>query len=351
MTKSSDIFLLIHYDISMDKPKYVGIDLHKRTSFITLMDQKGLIHAQVNLDNKEPEKILNVIKSSKGMSVAVEATMNWYWLLDMLQQERIPVSLVNPIKMKQISSSHKKTDKNDSRILAEGLKNNSLPLSYAAPVEVRDLRELVRWRLRLVRARRTTINSIHQALIKNNTTSPYQNIVCKKGIVWLKDLNIREPYKSQILMELDTIEKQKEQLVQIEEKIKEGVYDEKSLELLKTIPGISDTLGIMILAQIGDINRFDNPDSFCAYAGVVPRTHSSANHTYQGRIIKESDAILRTALSEAILHTIKKDASIKAIYEKLEKKKGKSIARVACMHRLATIIYRILSQQRAYEIR
>lgn len=109
----------------MDKPKFAGIDLHKRTSFVTLMDKKGQIHSQINLDNADPAKIINVIKSTKGIHVAVEATMNWYWMIELCEANGIPVLLVNPIKMKIISSSHKKTDKNDSRLLAEGL--NRLP--------------------------------------------------------------------------------------------------------------------------------------------------------------------------------------------------------------------------------
>lgn len=232
----------------MDKPKYVGIDLHKRTSFITLMDRKGQMHAQVNLDNADPAKILSVIQSTKGMHVAVEATMNWYWMIEMLQQQHIPVSLVNPMKMKIISTSHKKTDRNDSRLLAEGLKNDSLPLAYIPSADIRDLREIVRWRMRLVKTKRTIKNHIHQIVLKLNLQPPYKGIFCVKGIIWLKALDIREPYKSQILMNLELLEKQDEQITLVEERMKEAVIDTKSLELLKIIPGISDTLGITIVA-------------------------------------------------------------------------------------------------------
>ncbi|MEX2725106.1 MAG: transposase [Candidatus Freyarchaeota archaeon] len=101
---------------------YTGIDLHKKTSFITSIDEKGKVVAKANLANK-PELILKYFADLGAETKAViESTSSWYWLYDLLSVKGIKVIISNPVKTKAIASAIIKNDKVDSYMLAQLLR-------------------------------------------------------------------------------------------------------------------------------------------------------------------------------------------------------------------------------------
>ena len=167
---------------------YLGIDLHKRTSYVTLMDQEGKVKLKKNLKNEEIKEWIreNVAYETKGV---VEATGNWSFLQEELEGEIAELVVAHPYKLKAISTSVAKTDKLDSRILADLARLNYLPESYAAPLKIRELREIVRYREYLVR---------QKTRYKNRGTcdpEPQESECTGKRYLWGKRTKIhkREP--------------------------------------------------------------------------------------------------------------------------------------------------------------
>ena len=101
---------------------YTGIDQHKHTSYLTTVDNKGVIIKQANLKNNSHD-ILNYFHQLKGEhKTTVETTGGWYWLSDLLKENNINLKLAHAKYVKAIAYAKVKTDKVDSHILAQLLR-------------------------------------------------------------------------------------------------------------------------------------------------------------------------------------------------------------------------------------
>ena len=129
---------------------YAGLDLHRRFSVITVLDGEGKLVSQVKVPNGE-----EIVKFLRGFAdpveVAIEASANWYWICDLLQDNGIAMKLAHPLKTKAIACARVKNDKIDSNVLAHLLRANLLPTSYIPEKPIRMNRELLRYRASLVR--------------------------------------------------------------------------------------------------------------------------------------------------------------------------------------------------------
>ena len=133
---------------------YAGLDLHKSMSVITVKDKEGKLpkHGKVANEPSVLRKFFSDFKSG-DMQIALEATTNYSWMYDELEMMGHGVVLAHPLKVKAIASAKVKTDKIDAGVLSDLLRANLLPTSYVPPPHIRSLRELLRHRIRLVKAR------------------------------------------------------------------------------------------------------------------------------------------------------------------------------------------------------
>src|SRR3989344_1196040 len=139
-----------------DYKYHLGIDLHRRTSFWTLMDDERNILWKKNIETSKKaieDSLENIGIAAKDIHCAIEPVSGWGWYGDILEEKGIKVNLVDVYKSKLIAGTKLKNDKVDSKILAEMLRSDFLPTAYYAPKETRDLREFVRSRAFLVRLR------------------------------------------------------------------------------------------------------------------------------------------------------------------------------------------------------
>jgi transposase len=98
---------------------HLGIDLHKQFSFITAMDQQGNVLTKSKVSNQR-ESFREFLSSypPSNSQIVLEATWNWYWLWDLLEQQGCRLQMAHPLKTKAIASARIKTDKIDSELLA-----------------------------------------------------------------------------------------------------------------------------------------------------------------------------------------------------------------------------------------
>ena len=125
--------------------QYVGIDLHRRRSVIVRMTASGEVLSTVRIDNDPMALSVAVAEAGDNPEVALESTYGWYWAADLLQAEGARVHLVHPLGL-HWDSRRVKNDVRDATALAHRLRQNDLPESWIAPPEVREMRELVRYR-------------------------------------------------------------------------------------------------------------------------------------------------------------------------------------------------------------
>ena len=141
--------------------------------------------------------------------------------------------------------------------------------------------------------------------------------------------------------EIDTISK----------KILLLAQEDEMAKLLMTVPGIGYYSALLIVSEIGDINRFPDSYHLCSYAGLVPSTHSSGGSTYHGSITKTGSKYLRWIMLECVHAHIRneKDSNIAQFYHRISKKKGNSKAAVAAASKLLKVVYWIMKERRMYE--
>ena len=140
---------------------YAGLDLHKNSSVITMLDAEG---KEVIKQRKLPNngELIDVFQGfSKPMIATMAATRSWYWLYDLLEENGIEVKLSHPLKTKAIASAKIKNDKIDSKVLAHLLRADLLPLPYVPERNIRMLRQFLRYRASLVKIQTGIKNRIH----------------------------------------------------------------------------------------------------------------------------------------------------------------------------------------------
>jgi len=121
------------------------------------------------------------------------------------------------------------------------------------------------------------------------------------------------------------------------------------LNRLMTIPGVSLVVGAGLLAAIGDVTRFKQPDHLASYFGLVPSTYQSgSSEGYHGRITKQGRKQARWLLLEAAEHTVKAPGPLRAFYLRLKKKRNHNVAKTAVARKMAEIIWHMLTKDEDY---
>ena len=144
--------------------RYVGVDVHKQTCHVTVMDEQGNVIEQERFRN-EPEEFEWSLKGIDDAKIAMEASSCWQPAYELLEDMGHEVKLAHPIKTRLIAEARIKTDATDSEALAHLLRTNLLPTSYVPPKRVRELRDLVRLRTYLVRQRARFKHKIRSELL------------------------------------------------------------------------------------------------------------------------------------------------------------------------------------------
>src|ERR1700690_2755135 len=136
-----------------DGPQVVGMDLHRRRSVLVRMTADGRKLETARITNSVAELCREIAKAGEHPKVVLEATYGWYWAADVLEAAGAEVHLAHPLGVKAFTYRRVKNDERDAADLADLLRMDRLPEAWIAPTEVRELRELTRYRHKLVHLR------------------------------------------------------------------------------------------------------------------------------------------------------------------------------------------------------
>jgi len=334
---------------------YVGVDYHQKTSYLAVMTEAGRVIKEGQVVNRK-EAVAEFLAQAgrNGRSEAVlEATRNWTVMHDWLEEIVDEVHLAHPVKVKAIAEAKIKTDKIDARVLAHLLRTDLLPEAHVASPEAREVRSVLRQRMFLVRVRTMVKNRVVGLLDRYPELSegrPCKEVFSREGKEWLKQISLKETDRRMVDEDLRLLEELEGHIDQSEglvEKLAEGDW---RVDLLQTIPGIGKFFSVLIAYEVDDIGRFAHEKKFFSYMGLIPSTYSSGGRTFHGRLTKQGNKYLRWALVEAVWPAIRTDRELRAYYERIKARSGANPAKVATARRLATIVYRVLSQRRSYRV-
>lgn len=323
---------------------HLGIDLHKKTSYWTLINWEREVIYRQNLPTSEKgleQGIREIGIDPARIEAAIEPVSQWGWYGDLLEKAGFTVRLVDAYKSKLIAASKLKNDKVDARILAELMRSSYLPTAYRAPKETRDLREFVRHRAFLVRMRSRVRGRIHQILWKHGVIAPYSDLFGKKSLVWLEALPLGKPYDAERHEFIDLWHTLNRLIAEHDIECRFLVGQSKEMGALTSIPGIGVITALTIMAEVGDFSRFARPEQLTSYAGLVSSSYSSGEHTRFGHITHRGSVWLRTAMVEATVTVNPKWGYLYGFYARIAAKRGSKVARVALARKMLELSWRL----------
>jgi transposase len=254
---------------------YVGIDLHRKRSHVAVVDEHGRQLLSRRLVN-DPERFRELLgELGEEAQFALEATYGWEWLAELLEGEGRELHLAHPLRTKAIASARVKTDAVDARTLAQLLRADLLPEAYIAARELRDLRDLLRQRFVLTQMRTALKNRVHALIARQGIQHGHSKLLGPGGRAFLAELELRPEPRARLDVLLRLIADFDREIDAPAGDLDQPAEHDDRVRVLSQIRGIERYLGMLIVAEIGDIERFPSARHLCAWAGLTPTVRSA----------------------------------------------------------------------------
>lgn len=332
----------------------VVADHHKTVFVCQVLDRKTGELSRRTLPSRRSklEPFLNDLAGP--VLIFVEACRAWEWVSDLCEALGVDMRLVDPSQMPEISKSTKKTDENDVTAMVDRLLiKGDLPRAYRASRPERELRGLTRRLSSLRKDRTRLVHRIH-AVIDSQGRPARKSAFSKED--WRAEMRgclspdvwrVLESLLGQYDLASDGMKK-------IEASVKERLRDNDDFKRLQAISGIGPVVAATILSESAGIERFTSARKFAAYTGLVPTVRSSGGQTRRGHITHRGPSDLRWALGQAALVGLRarESTAISRMYRR-KKKKGKhgKVAICAAAHKLARVVYVLLTRKEKFQAR
>lgn len=364
-----------------------GLDVHAKT-VVACLNKEG--KKEIRTFSTMTDELLAMsdwLVSAGCTNVAMESTGVYWKPIFNLLEGVVTVILVNAQHVKAVPG--RKTDVRDCEWLGDLLRHGLLQASFIPPFEIRELRELTRYRQTLVKEQAALANRIQRLLEGGNIklSQVASDVLGVSGRAMLKQLAAGERDAEKLaslakgslkrkaveleralsgrlsaaqrfvlaelvarVEELDAALGRVNREIEREVEASENPLPGKAIELLQTIPGVGERIAQVVVSEIGvEMNRFPTDRHLASWAGMCPGNHESGGKRKSGKTTK-GNVHLRTALVQAAwaaTHT--KETYLAAQYRRLVKHKGKQRALVAVGHSLLVIIYHVLAKQSSYQ--
>ena len=318
--------------------------------YLCILNQEGniVLHRDIKSD---PEVFLKTIAPfHEDVVVAVECIFTWYWIADLCSEENIPFVLGHALYMKAIHGGKAKNDKIDAYKIAALLRGGMIPMAYVYPAEMRSTRDLLRRRNHLAHKRAEILahvqNTNHQYNLPDIGKIAYKSK--RKGVAErFPDISVQKS----IELDLALLDHYDQLLLRLEHErsLIAKVHDADSYFRVRSIPGIGRILGLVLIYEIHDINRFPSVQDFVSYCRLVKSAKESAGKKLGTSGKKIGNAHLKWAFSEAAVLFLRRNPEAIKYREKLAKKHGKAKSLTILAHKLARAVYNILKRKEVFE--
>lgn len=343
---------------------YLAIDQHKRQLTVNLRSEDGTVILKRQVSTRWEKvrafftELAEKADADGGFLAILEICGMNDWLVKMLQEyDCREIIVIQPTER-----AKQKTDRRDAGELAHllwihrqqflagkhplGLRRVQPP----TPKEAED-RQLTTLRVVLTRKRTAVINGIHKLLRKHNLeqSQPAKGFQTKKVRKWLQKVELPPMDRMEMDLLLPQWDLLEEQLKAVNAKIAERAAADEQVLLLETVPGMGHFSALAIRSRIGDVTRFKHADSLANYFGLTPGCRNSGEATKRlGSITKRGSPVVRYLLNQAVIKVLRHDGIMRAWFQRIKKRRGAKIARVAVMRRLATILWHMLKRKQRY---
>jgi len=336
--------------------QFIGCDAHKAYSVFVSVNEAGQAGRPVKVthDGNCVREFLEELPS--GSQIAVEAGGSYYWIVDAISGAGHVPHLAHPTASRRRIGGRHKTDERDALGCAELLRSGLLPEVWIPPRQLRDERELLRWRMFLAANRTAFKNRIHGVLRQYNLQIDVSDVFGVRGRQALTErLTQLPPYTRESLgHQLRALELCELQLEECQRQLETMLRDDAATGLLQTLPGVGRILSKVLALEIGAVERFPSAEELTSYAGLVPRAYNSGGHCRQGHCGKDVNHYLKWAYVEAVSVLVRQQqrragTHVIRLYQRVRRRTGSyGKAAVAVARHLAEASYWMLRRQQEY---
>jgi transposase len=322
---------------------HVGIDLHRTTVVLAAVNDGGEIIDPITIPCSDAPMIVRTVGAMGTFRAVIEATGTYRWLYDLLRPHGT-VLLAHPMRLRAMIQRRTKTDKLDAQLLANLLRINQIPLAYIPPEPYQQLRDLTRGRARLGRHLAEAKIQLRALLARQNRESPYRTPFGPRGLAWFSGQDFG-PIEDMVRDELlERFRHYAKQMSLFDKRLEAMRQAFPQVECLCDIRGIGLYSALLIVAELGEVDRFCTAKQVGAYTGLTSRVHQSGGHCYQGSITRMGSPWLRWVFVQAAMKAVHsdEDLALKNFYQRIRKRSGAKIARVAAARKLAEICWKRL---------
>jgi transposase len=270
------------------------------------------------------------------------------WFHALLQRLGHRLLVGEAAKIRAMVVRKTKTDRRDARHLRDLLKDDRFPTVWIPDPTTRDLRTLVKHRLRLVRIR-TMIKNGLQAIALNQRLALGSSLWSRRGLAELQTLALpphttrRREDSLELLQWLDA------RIDFLDDRVAEAAGATPDARCLLTHPGVGPLTALTSVLVLGPVSRFPGSKHVVSYIGLAPVVNASADKYRLGQISKQGSTLPRWVLGQAAPLAARGDADLKRLYLTIMRRRGRPKAKVALARRLLVRLYIMLRDQIDYE--
>lgn len=335
---------------------YVGLDQHKFSSFLAVLDEGGKVKALERLPTDRSALTRFLFSLEEPCAVAFEAGRSWPLVYDWLCQldgkvKVAEVHLAHPRLVRALAKKSK-TDTKDALTLAHLLRVGLLPQAHIPSEESRQKRAWVRQRLFLVGLRTRLKNRIHARVDRHGLpTARFSDLFGKQGLSFLQQASqeLPEPDGELLREDLDLLQVLQERIRELDRKVAGLARKDPKVRLLRSIPGLGWFFALLVRVELDEIGRFPSAKQLCSYCGLVPSVYASGEKTRTGRITKQGNPYLRWAFVEAVWPAIRKSPNLQAYFGQVCQRREKKAAKVAVARKLCELVWAVWRRGTPYE--
>jgi transposase len=280
---------------------YVGLDYHQDSVQVCVLDAAGSVRRNRSVGNSVLE-VAGVVGADRVIGASIEACSGAADLAEELRSgPGWPVELAHAGYVHRLKGSPDKSDFSDARLLADLTRTGYVPRVWLAPLAVRELRALVRYRQQLVNERRAAKVRLLAVLREQRVPPPRTLSRWSRGWqTWLENTAELGPQARWIVdRHRRAVTRLTEDLKEVEARLREATRGDAVVARLLEMPGVGPVTAWMLRAHIADFGRFRNGKQLARYCGLSPCNASSGRRVADAGMIRAGDPYLKATLVEA----------------------------------------------------
>ena len=327
--------------------KIIGCDFHPSFQQIAMCDSETGEFQERKLSHADGQAERFYGELGGPALIGIEATGNSQWFLDLVGRLGYEIRVGDAAKIRASYVRKQSTDKRDARHLLTLLLEKRFPQLWTPSAAMRDQRQLLRHRDKLVEIRTKVKNSL-QHLAMNRGMQKKSRLWTRLGMEQFQQLampgwaGVRREDLSHLLKQLNC------QIETLDRAVEQAACQHPQAQLLMSQPGVGPVTALAFVLTIGDVTRFAGSKQLSSYLGLVPSEHSSGSKRRLGAITKQGNRFLRKLLVEAAQTAVRKDEGFRKEYQHRCRRRPKGVAKVAAARKLAVRLYWMLRSNVSY---